>query len=105
MRLDHLAGPFRMEQIGKTLWRILFLYEIGVVAERRDQDARRDMERVGIVVGLVEMPGNVLRQVMLKPPIALPDDTMRLVGGIDHVDGVDAARIFLIDALEDPLGA
>ena len=41
----------------------------------------------------------------LQDSIALPGDEMGGVRGIDRVDLVDAARIFLADALEHALGA
>src|SRR5436190_23396388 len=34
MALDHLAGPFRVEQVGETLGRVLGVYKIGVVGDR-----------------------------------------------------------------------
>ncbi len=47
---------------------------------------------------------NVLGDVGRKQPVARPYDEMRGVGGIDDVDGVDAAAVLLTDALEHPLG-
>ena len=66
MRLDHLARPFRIEQVGKALRRVLLLHQVGVVAERGDQHARRDVEPVRIVVVLVVILGDLLRQVGLR---------------------------------------
>jgi hypothetical protein len=49
--------------------------------------------------------GHVFRDKGRQQAVALPDDEMSGVGGIDHVDRVDVARIFLADALEYPFGA
>ena len=48
---------------------------------------------------------DILRHVRQQDAIALPDDEMRGVGGVDNVDGVNVAGIFLADALEHPLRA
>ena len=48
---------------------------------------------------------DILGHVGREPAVALPHDQVRGVGGVDHVDRVDAARIFLADALEHALGA
>ena len=39
MRLDDLAGPFRIEQVGISLGRFLALHQIGVVGDRAEKDA------------------------------------------------------------------
>ena len=49
--------------------------------------------------------GHVLGHVRREHAVALPDDEMRGIGRIDDVDRMDAARIFLADALEHALGA
>ena len=50
MRLDHLAGPFRIEQVGKALRRILGLHQIGVVADHAQSDAEAGEQAVGVLV-------------------------------------------------------
>ena len=47
--------------------------------------------------------GDVLRHVRREDAVALPDDEMRRIGRIHHVDGMDVAGIFLTDALEHAL--
>src|SRR6266545_959764 len=105
MGLDHLARPFRIEQIGEAFWRLLRLHQPRIVAERGDQNARRHMQGVRIVIGLVEMLGDLFGQVGREPAVALPDDAVRLIGGIDHVDRANVALVLLVNALEDALGA
>src|SRR6202023_1491747 len=47
----------------------------------------------------------VLRHERRQDAVALPGDEMRGVGRIDHVHGMNAARIFLTNALNNALGA
>src|SRR5215831_12911333 len=47
---------------------------------------------------------DLFRQVRREPAAAFPDDAMRLVGGVDDVNGVDVGRILLADAGKDALG-
>ena len=105
MRLDHLAHPFRIQQIGEALRRVLRLHQVGVVAERGHQTREVANRPVGIAV----LGGIVLRDLLGhvrgEPAVALPDDEMRGVGGVDDVDGMDAAPVFLANALEHALGA
>jgi hypothetical protein len=103
--LHQLARPFRIEQVGKALRRVLLFYQVGVVGDRRDQYPRRDVQGVRVVVLRLEMLGDLLRQVWCEPAVALPYDAMRLIRGVDHVDDVDVAAVFLGDAREDALGA
>src|SRR5262249_49377384 len=39
VRLDDLAGPFRVEQVGETLRRLVSLYQVRVVGNRTEGDA------------------------------------------------------------------
>ena len=57
-----------------------------------------------LVLGRIEFR-DVLRHVRRQNAVALPDDEMRGVGRIHHIDGVDVAGIFLADALEHALRA
>jgi len=50
MRLDDLALPFRIEQIGKTLRRLLGLHQIGVVGDDAEPDAPARKLAVHILV-------------------------------------------------------
>jgi hypothetical protein len=51
------------------------------------------------------VPGDVLRNVGREPAIAFPHDEVSGIRGIDDIDSVDVARIFLADTGEDALGA
>src|SRR5262249_2382728 len=104
MRLDQLARPFRIEQIGKALRRLLLLHQAGVVGDRRDQDPRRDVQAIRVVVLPREMLRDLLREIGCQPAVALPHDAVRLVGRVDDIDGMNIAAVFLADAGEDPLG-
>ena len=105
MALDHLARPFRVEQVLEALRYVLFLHQLRVVGDRRDQDARHDAHPVRIVVGLVVMLGDLLRQVGREPAAPLPDDAVRRIRGVGEVDVVNLGAVFLADALEHALGA
>ena len=105
MRLDDLALPFGIEQIGKTLRRFLRLHQIGVVGDDAEPDAPARELAVDVpVFGRIELR-DVFRHVGRQNAVALPDDEMRGVRRIHHVDGVDVAGIFLADALEHALRA
>ncbi len=105
MRLDDLALPFGIEQIGKTLRRLLGLHQFGVVGDDAEPDAPACELAVDIpVLRRIEF-GDILRHVRRENAVALPDDEMRGIGRIHHVDGVDVAGIFLTDALEHALRA
>ncbi len=56
------------------------------------------------MLGRIELR-HVLGHIGFEHAIPFPDDEMRGVGRVHHVDCVDVARIFLADALEHPLGA
>ena len=103
MRLDQFALPFRVEQVLKALRRV-FLLKLSVVGERRDQNACRLVQPLGVVVAIFVMLHHLFRQLWRLPAFSLPDYAMRLVGGVDDLDGVDVGGIFLIDAREDALG-
>ena len=105
MRLDDLARPFRIEQVGKARRRHLALDEVGVVGDRAQAHAEACEHSVGILVLGGIMLGDVRRHEGSQKAVALPHDEMGSVRRIDHVDPVDAARIFLADALEHALGA
>src|SRR5450759_2631295 len=44
-------------------------------------------------------------RVRREPTVALPDDAMRLIGGVDDIDRVYVGGIFLINTLKYALGA
>ncbi len=105
MRLDDLALPSWIEQIGKTLRRLLRLHQIGVVGDDREPDAEAGKLAVHVpVLGRIEF-GDILRHVRREDAVALPDDEMRGIRRIHHIDGVDVAGIFLADSLEHALRA
>jgi hypothetical protein len=106
MRLDDLARPFRIEQVGIAPGRLLGrLHHVGVVADDADPGAEGRERAVRILVLLRIELGHVLRQIGLENAFALPDDEVGGIGRIDHVDGVDPAGIFLTDALKHAFGA
>ena len=105
MRLDDLAAPFRVEQIGIALRRVLAGHEVGVVADRLDPGADRRVGAVGIDLVRREVLRHLLRQIRLEPVVLLPVEIMRGVGGVGDVNRLDAAALLLRDALEDALGA
>ena len=105
VRLDDLALPFGIEQIGKTLRGLLRLHQIGVVGDDAEPHAKTRKLAVNVLVlGGIEFR-DVLRHIGCQNAIALPDDEMRRIGGIHHIDCVDVAGIFLTDALEHALCA
>jgi hypothetical protein len=61
MALDHLARPFRIEQVAKALGRVFFLDEICVDAEGRNQYPRHYFKAFWVVVFLVEMLDHFFR--------------------------------------------
>jgi len=105
MTFDDLARPFRFEQVGEALRCIRRFDQIRIVADdaQGHAEARELPVRVLLFGGIVL--SHVFRHEGREQAVALPDDEMRGVGGIDHVDRVDVARVFLADALEYPLGA
>ena len=105
MRLHHLAGPFRIEQVGEALRRLGRLQHVGVVAETAEPGAEGRELAVRIAVVLRPELGDVLGHVGQEDAVALPDDEVRGVGRLHDVDRVDLARVFLPDALKDALGA
>ena len=58
---------------------------------------KRSRERVAMLGGKAR---NVLGYVWQQDAVALPDDEMRGIGRIDHIDGVNIAGIFLADPLK-----
>ena len=105
MRLDDLALPFRIEQIGEALRRVLRLHQVGVVADDAQADAEAREHAVGVLVLGRIVLRDVLRHERRQQAVALPDDEVRGVGGVHRIDRVDAAAVFLADALEHALGA
>ena len=105
MRLDDLALPFGIEQIGKTFRRFLRLHQIGVVGDDAEPDAQARKLAVDVLVfGGIELR-DVFRHIGRQNAVALPDDEMRGIRRIHHIDRVDVAGIFLADALEHALRA
>ena len=104
MRLDHLAAPFRIEQIGEALRRVLGFHQIGVVGDDAEPDAEaREQPSASCARRDSASPRPPARTA--QDALAPPDDEMGGVRGVHHVDRVDAARILLADALEHALGA
>src|SRR5262249_23524945 len=85
--------------------RLLRLHQIRVVSDRGEPYPRRYPQSVGIVILRGIVPRDLLRQVRRKPTIALPNDEMRAVRAIDHIDRLNAALHLLPDALKHALGA
>src|SRR5688572_523825 len=105
MRLDDLADPFRVQQIGIALRRLLALHQVGVEADWHEPDAEGCELPVRIHVFRPVVLGDILRYEGLKDTLTFPYDEMGGIRRVDHVDAVDAAGIFLTDALEHALGA
>ena len=105
MGLDHLAHPFRIEQVAEALRRVLSLDQARIVADDDEPHPECREHPVRILVLILVELGDILRHERLEDAVALPDDEVRRIRGIDGVDRIDAARIFLTDALEHALGA
>ena len=105
MRLDDLVLPLRQQQIGEALRRFFLFHQASVVGDDAQEDAEAGIHAVRILVlGRIEL-GDVFRHVRREKALLLPIGEMRSIRGIDDVDGMDAARIFLADALQDTFGA
>ena len=61
MRLDELARPFRVEQVGEALGRFFDLHELGVVGDAAQPQAPSGEQAVRVLVLGWEVLGNVLR--------------------------------------------
>ena len=105
MRLDDFARPFRIEQVGVARGRLLGFDHGGVVADDAEPDAEAGEGSVGVLVLGRIVLGYVLGHIRLEHSFAFPHDEVGGVGRIDDVDRMNAARIFLADALEHALGA
>ncbi|CAB5037359.1 unannotated protein [freshwater metagenome] len=105
MGLHDLVHPFRIEQVGEAFWRFFRLHHIGVVANDAAPGAEAGEHAIRILVlgGIVF--GDVFRNVRLQNAVPLPDDEVRSVRGIHHVNFINLAGVFLPDALEHALGA
>ena len=79
MRLDDLARPFGIEQVGEALRRLLALDEIGVVGDRAETHAKAREHPVCILVigGIVH--GDIRRHEGGKNAVAFPYDEVRRV--------------------------
>ena len=105
MRLDDLALPFRIEQIGEALGRLFLFHQIGVVGDDAEEDAEAGEGAVHVLVlGRIEL-GHVFRHVRRQHVLVFPVDEVRGVRRVDHVDRVHVGGIFLADALQQALGA
>ena len=105
MTLHDLAGPLRIEQIGEALRRFFRLHQLGVVADHAQPDSPAREQAVRILVLRRVVESDVLGHVRREDALALPDDEVRGVRAVHHVDRMDVAPVFLPDALEDPLAA
>ena len=105
MRFDDLAGPFRIEQVGVALGRLLGFDHGSVVGDNAQPNAEAREGPVGIFVLGGIIFGNVLGHVGLEHPFAFPHYEVGGIGRIDDVNRVYTARIFLTDPLEHALGA
>ena len=80
MALDDLALPFRIEQVGIALRRVLALDQVGVVADRLDPGAGGRVHAVGIDLIGRKMLGDVFGHVGREPVVLLPVEIMRGIG-------------------------
>ena len=105
MRLDDLALPFRIEQIGEALRRFFLFHQIGVVGDDAEEDAEAGIGAVHVLMlGRIEFR-YVFRHVGRQHALILPIHQQRSVRRIDHVDGMHVGGIFLADALQQTFGA
>src|SRR5207237_10699676 len=105
VRLDDLARPLWIEEVGEALRCLLLLHQPGVVTDHRQPDAPAGEEAAGLLVLGRVVRRYVLREIGRQDAVALPDDEMSRIRAVDHVHCVDAAAVLLADALEDPLAA
>ena len=103
MRLHQLAHPFRVEQVGEALRRVLRLHQLGVVGDDAEQHPMRGEGAVGVEMSRRVVLGRVRRQVGSEPAFALPGQHVRGIRRVDDVDIEDARGILLRDAREDAL--
>ena len=100
MRLDDLAHPLRIEQVGIGFRRILGLDQLGVVGDRRERDAPRGEHAIGVFVHGGKELRHVFRHERRQHLGALPHDEVRGVGAVHHVAVIDLVLELLADALE-----
>ena len=105
MRLDDLALPLRIEQIGEALRCLFLLHQVGVVGDHAQEHAEAREVTVGVLVlGRIEFR-DIFRNVGRKHALILPVDEMRRIRRVDHVNRMHIGRVFLTDTLQQPLGA
>src|SRR5262249_57443973 len=95
----------RVEQVGVGVGGLLGVHDVGVIGDDADPGAVAREGAVGVLVLDRIIFGDVLGQVGFEHSFAFPHDEMGGIGGIDDVDAMNAARVFLADALEHALGA
>ena len=100
MRPRHFGSRRSAKLFGASLG----LHVFGVVGDGRERRAPRRVEPVRVGV-LAVMLRHVLRHVRGKPALALPQQVMGGIRGVDDVGVGDVAAVFLADALEQALGA
>src|SRR5229473_4244416 len=103
--LDDLALPPRIEQVGEALGRILWLDQIGVVADGAEHGEHGCVHAVHIDLLGRQVPGYVLWHVGRKQAVALPMDEMCCVSAADDIDLMEPDFLFFTDALEHSLRA
>src|SRR6476619_2974331 len=105
MRLNHLPRPLWVKQVREAPGCLLRLYQCRVIAERGQPHACRNEKAVRIVIFLRIVARDLLRQIRNEPAVSLPHDAMGSVCCIDYINRIDAAVVFLLNALEQALGA
>ena len=105
MRLDDLALPLGIDEVGKALRRVLWLHQGAIVTNRNEPGANRCVQPVCVDMLRRKMLDHVLAHVGRKPAIALPRQKMSRIRAGDDVDGIDMAVLLLTNALKYPLRA
>ncbi len=104
VRLDDAHPPLRQQQVGIAARGVLRLHLAGVVGDHAEVGAHGGEEAVRVALLLRPVLRHVGRHIRREPAAALPVHEARDVRAFQHVGVVDAAAVFLHDALQDALG-
>ena len=105
MGLDDLARPFGIEQVGVALRRVVRRDQLRVVAEHRQRGAVGGIKAIGVARLIAGQRATSSGTYGASQPCRFQESGCAISVEFDGVDRVDVAGIFLVDALEDALGA
>jgi hypothetical protein len=105
MRLDYLALPFRIEQIGKTFRRLVALHHFGIVGHHAQRRSHRGIEAVGVAVLRRNVFRDIFRHVGCQHALTLPGQKLGRIAGAHRVRNMQAGSIFLSHPRKDTLAA